>query len=37
MSVLSDKDIMERWEEIFPYTDNVLIPLQIVFNQQVLI
>lgn len=24
MSVLSDKDIMERWEEIFPYTDNFL-------------
>lgn len=24
MSVLSDKDIMERWEEIFPYTDNFI-------------
>lgn len=24
MSVLSDKDILERWEELFPYTDAVL-------------
>jgi len=24
MSVLSDKDILERWEELFPYTDNLL-------------
>lgn len=28
MSVLSDKDIIERWEEIFPYTDNLLACLQ---------
>lgn len=28
MSVLSDKDILERWEEIFPYTDNLLALLQ---------
>jgi dCTP deaminase len=28
MSVLSDKDIMERWEELFPYTDNLLACLQ---------
>ena len=24
MSVLSDKDILERWEELFPYNDNLL-------------
>nr|WP_301867615.1 dCTP deaminase [Methanobrevibacter smithii] len=28
MSVLSDKDILERWEELFPYTDNLLACLQ---------
>lgn len=28
MSVLSDKDILERWEELFPYTDNLLVCLQ---------
>ena len=28
MSVLSDKDILERWEEIFPYNDNLLACLQ---------
>ena len=28
MSVLSDKDILERWEEIFPYTDDLLALLQ---------
>lgn len=24
MSVLSDKDILERWDELFPYTDSIL-------------
>lgn len=28
MSVLSDRDILERWEELFPYTDNLLACLQ---------
>ncbi len=28
MSVLSDKDILERWEDLFPYTDNLLACLQ---------
>lgn len=28
MSVLSDKDILERWEELFPYNDNLLACLQ---------
>ena len=28
MSVLSDKDILERWAELFPYTDNLLVCLQ---------
>ena len=28
MSVLSDKDILERWGELFPYTDELLACLQ---------
>lgn len=28
MSVLSDKDILERWVELFPYTDELLACLQ---------